>query len=79
MWRDAHRPFMLCDDPQFHAWFPDMNVKWIDEAYPEDVSNLLMDTDRYGIRDVEEEAEEEDILLLDLDDSDNEEDDGEGN
>ena len=70
---------MLCDDPQFHGWLPDMNVKWIDEAYPEDVSNLLMDTDRYGIRDVEEEAEEEDISLLDLDDSDNEEDDGEGN
>ena len=79
MWRDAHRPFMLCDDPQFHGWLPDMNVKWIDEAYPEDVSNLLMDTDRYGIRDVEEEAEEEDISPSDLDDSDNEEDDGEGN
>ena len=54
-------------------------MNWIDEAYPKDVANLLMDTIRYGIRDVEEEGNDEDFSLSDLDDSDNEEVVGEGN
>ena len=70
---------MLCDDPQFHGWLPDMNVKWIEEAYPEDVADLLMDTHRYWIRGVEEEEDEEEVSLSVLDDSDNEEEAGERN
>ena len=55
-----------------------MNVNLIDEAYPKDVANLLMDTSRYGVRDVEEE-DDEDISQSHLDDSDNEEEVEEGN
>ena len=42
---------MAMEDPQFHGWLPSLATDWIEEAYPEDVSELLVE------RDVESDGE----------------------
>ena len=38
-------PVMSLEDPQNHDWPPDLKRDWIDEPYPEDVTELLLDDD----------------------------------
>ena len=38
-------PVMLPDDPQNHGWLADLKTDWIDEPYPEDVTELLLNDD----------------------------------
>ena len=45
MWRRASMPVMSLDDPQNHGWLPDLKTDWIDEPYPEDVTELLLNDD----------------------------------
>ena len=33
-------------DPSNHGWKADFSVDWISEPYPEDISELLVDTDK---------------------------------
>ena len=33
---------MSLNDPKYHGWLPDLTIDWIDEPYPEDVSQLLL-------------------------------------
>ena len=47
IWRRACYPIMAMEDPQL----PSLETDWIDEAYPEDVSELLVE------RDVESDGE----------------------
>ena len=42
MLRKAATPVMSLDDPKYHGWLPDLTIDWIDEPYPEDVSQLLL-------------------------------------
>jgi hypothetical protein len=51
IWRRACYPIMAMEDPQFHGWLPSLATDWIEEAYPEDVSELLVE------RDVESDGE----------------------
>ena len=51
IWRRACYPIMAMEDPQFHGLLPSLETDWIDEAYPEDVSELLVE------RDVESDGE----------------------
>ena len=51
---------MAMEDPQFHAWLPSLETDWIDEAYPEDVSELLVER--------EEECDEENAYCSSSDD-----------
>ena len=44
-WRDASNPMLLSDNPVMHGWLPDMNIEWIKEVYPSDITELLFDTD----------------------------------
>ena len=43
-----------------HGWLSDMNIEWIKEAYPRDISELLFDTD------VEDDNEYDETLTGDL-------------
>ena len=36
---------MQQDDPQLHGWNEDLSVDWILEAYPEDISDLLVSSE----------------------------------
>ena len=38
-------PVMSLDDPQNHGWLADLKTDWIDEPYPEDVTELLLNDD----------------------------------
>ena len=42
---DASNPMLLSDNPVMHGWLPDMNIEWIKEAYPSDITELLFDSD----------------------------------
>ena len=60
MWRDASNPMLLSDNPVMHGWLPDMNIEWIKEAYPSDITELLFDSD------VEDDNEYYETLTDDL-------------
>ena len=60
MWRDASNPMLLSDNPVMHGWLPYMNIEWIREAYPSDITELLFDTD------VEDDNEYYETLTDDL-------------
>ena len=45
MWRKAQDPLMCLEDPQQHGWLHDLTPDWIDVHYPEDVAELLVDSD----------------------------------
>ena len=51
---------LLSDNPVMHGWLPDMNIEWIKEAYPSDITELLFDTD------VEDDNEYYETLTDDL-------------
>ena len=53
---------LLSDNLVMHGWLPDMNIEWIKEAYPSDISELLFDTD------VEDDNENDETLTDDLTD-----------
>ena len=38
-------PLMSPDDSQNNGWLPDLKTDWIDEPYPEDVTELLLNDD----------------------------------
>eukprot|EP00794_Sanderia_malayensis_P020850 gene20850-biopygen15376 len=42
MWRSAYRPMMNLDTPTNHGWLPDLSIDWIEEPYPEDITELLV-------------------------------------
>ena len=42
MLRKAVTPVMSLDDPKYHGWLLNLTIDWIDEPYPEDVSQLLL-------------------------------------
>ena len=58
MWRDASNPMLLSDNLVMYGWLPVMNIEWIKEAYPSDISELLFDTD------VEDDNEYDETLTL---------------
>ena len=60
MWQDVSNPMLLSDNPVMHGWLPDMNIEWIKEAYPSDITELLFDTD------VEDDNEYYETLTDDL-------------
>ena len=45
IWRKAGDPMMMLEDPARHGWLPDLSTDWIQEAYPNDVAELLISTD----------------------------------
>ena len=45
IWRQASTPIMQQDDHQLHGWNEDLSVDWILEAYPEDISDLLVSSE----------------------------------
>ena len=45
MWRNACRPMINLESPMNHGWFPDLSIDWIEEPYPEDVTELLITSD----------------------------------
>ena len=38
-------PVKSLEDPQNHSWLPELKTDWIDEPYPEDVTELLLNDD----------------------------------
>ncbi len=42
MWRNAYRPTMNLDTPTNHGWLQDLSIDWIEEPYPEDITELLV-------------------------------------
>ena len=63
MWRNASNPIFLSDNFVKHGWLPDMNIEWIKEAYPSEISELFFDTD------VEDDNEYDETLVDDLTDN----------
>ena len=51
---------LLSDNLVMHGWLSDMNIEWIKEVYPRDISELLFDTD------VEDDNEYDETLTDDL-------------
>eukprot|EP00794_Sanderia_malayensis_P000919 gene919-227_t len=43
IWRQASFPLINEECPTDHGWLPDYQVAWIDEAYPPDVQELLVE------------------------------------
>ena len=33
------------EDPQNHGWLPELKTDWINESYPENVTELLLNDD----------------------------------
>lgn len=72
MWRNASNPILSLDDPSNHGWLPDMTINWTEEAYPEEIAELLIE-DSNG-DDAEEMVEDNDMLSSDEESSDGESD-----
>ena len=47
MWRKASETKMNSSKPQFNGWMADLKIDWIDEAFPGDAAELLLDEDSY--------------------------------
>ena len=45
MWRNAYRPIINLESPTNHGWLPDLKIDWVEEPYPEDVTELLAASD----------------------------------
>ena len=45
MWRLAHKPIQSLSNPVNHGWTEDLSVHWVELAYPDDVADLLKDSD----------------------------------
>ena len=43
MWRDASSPVLSPNDPSNHGWLPDTTINGTEEAYPEEIAELLID------------------------------------
>ena len=68
IWRKAATPVMSLDDPKFHRWLPDLTIDWIDELYPEDVSQVLLTDDSSDGDDSDFEYDENEDSLSSEDD-----------
>ena len=63
MWRLAHKPIQSLSNPVNHGWTEYLSILWVETAYPDDVVNLLIDSD--GVLSADELSDY-------FDDSDNE-------
>ena len=43
MWRDASKPVLSLNDASNHGWLPDMTINGTEEAYQEEITELLID------------------------------------
>ena len=68
MWRNASSTILSLDDPANHGWLPDMKINWTEEAYSEEIAELLIDYSNGD--DVEEKVANNDILISDEESSD---------
>ena len=56
MWRKAQDLLMYLENPQQNGWLHDLTPDWIDMPYPEDIVELLVDSD--DMNDISFEADE---------------------
>ena len=45
MWLLAHKPIQSLNNPVNHGWTEDLFIQWVETAYPDDVVDLLIDSD----------------------------------
>ena len=68
MWRNASNPILSLDHPSNHGWLADMAINWTEEAYPEDIAELLIESNNGD--DAEEIAENNDVSSSEQESSD---------
>ena len=42
IWRLAHHPILNLESPEKYGWTRELDIQWVDEPFPDDVSDLLM-------------------------------------
>ena len=60
IWKEASLAMMNIECPTAHSWLADYQINWVDEAYPDDVEELLLELPVYDSslsRDVEHDSE----------------------
>lgn len=45
MWRRSQNPILSLPSASEHGWTSDFNINWVEKAYPDELSDLLMDVD----------------------------------
>ena len=62
IWKDTHRANFNIPDVTEHGWNDDGTIEWIQEAFPENITEFLMDEDTEEGNDVlSEEDVESDV------------------
>ena len=62
IWRQTSVAEMDIQDPKEHGWNEDFTLKWHDEAYPQDVTELLSKNEESGEDDID--SDDESLLCL---------------
>lgn len=42
MWRHASSPKLELESPTLHGWDTDLSLKWVEQPYPDDIAELLV-------------------------------------
>ncbi len=75
MWRNASNPILASDDPCNHGCLQEMAINWTQEAYPEEIAELLIE-DSNG--DDMEETVANNVMLSSDEESSNKDSNGNG-
>ena len=61
VWKRTEHPQMLFPSIEEHGWQADCSINWIEEQFPDDISDLLYEEDEYSYETSDDENDKSDI------------------
>ena len=62
MWRRANSPMLELESPASHGWDSEFRIVWIEKAYPDDIANLLAESDEVQLVQQMDDAISDEII-----------------
>ena len=70
VWKRTEHPQILFPSIEEHGWQADCSINWIEEPFPDDISDFLYEEDEYSYETSDDENDESDIYESEME-SDN--------